>query len=167
MDLSQHIIRIAAEEDLPAILEIYNDIIIHTNAVYSEEPHTLAMRLSWFRERNAGGFPVIVSEQDGKITGFASYGSFRAWPCFNLTAEHSVYVHKDYRGQGISKKLMQELIILAKAAGLHVLIGGIDSGNAASLHLHESFGFVKVGHFKQVGFKFGQWLDLVFLELVL
>lgn len=167
MELPQYTIRIATEKDLSAILEIYNDIIINTNAVYSEEPHTLEMRLSWFNERNAAGFPVIVSEQEGIITGFASYGSFRAWPCFKLTAEHSIYVHQDYRGQGMSKKLLKELIALAKAAGLHVLMAGIDSENGASLHLHESFGFVKVGHFKEVGFKFGQWLDLVFLELML
>jgi L-amino acid N-acyltransferase YncA len=160
-------IRTATAQDLPEILEIYNDIIINTNAVYSEEPHTLAMRLNWFNERLAAGFPVIVAVENGTVTGFASYGSFRAWPCFNLTAEHSVYVHKDYRGKGISKFLLQELIVLAKKAGLHVLMAGIDSENGASIHLHSKFGFVKVGHFNQVGYKFGQWLDLVFMQLTL
>lgn len=163
----QFTIRPAIEKDLPAILEIYNDIIVNTNAVYSEQPHTLAMRLSWFNERISSGFPVIVSEENGVITGFASYGSFRAWPCFNLTAEHSIYVHQAYRGKGISKHLLQKLIVLAKNNGLHVLIAGIDSENGASLHLHSKFGFVKVGHFTQVGFKFGKWLDLVFMQLVL
>lgn len=160
-------LREATETDLFQILEIYNDAILHTTSVYSEEPHTLAMRLTWFNERKAANFPVIVVEHNGVIAGFGSYGHFRAWPCYRFTAEHSVYVHKDHRGLGIGKLLLQELITNAKNAGLHALIAGIDSENEVSLKLHLSFGFTQVAHFKEVGFKFGRWLDLLFLEILL
>ena len=153
--------------DLPAVLEIYNDIILTTTAVYSEEPHTLQMRQAWFNERKAAGFPVIVTEENGVITGFGTYGHFRAWPCYRFTVEHSLYVQMHHRGKGISKILLTYLITQAKKAGMHALIAGIDSDNAASLHLHRSIGFEQVAHFKEVGFKFGRWLDLLFLELLL
>ena len=160
-------IREATGNDLPAILEIYNDVILNTTSVYSEEPHTLDMRLAWFKERTVANFPVIVAEQNGVIAGFGSYGHFRVWPCYRFTAEHSVYVHKDHRGLGISKVLLKELIAHAKSAGLHALIAGVDSDNEVSLKLHLNFGFKQVAHFKEVGFKFGRWLDLLFLELLL
>lgn len=125
------------------------------------------MRQTWFNERIAVNFPVIVAEQNSVITGFGTYGHFRTSPCYHLTAEHSVYVQKDHRGQGISKILLKELITHAKKAGLHALIAGIDSENEISLKLHLAFGFTQVAHFKEVGFKFGRWLDLLFLELLL
>ena len=161
------ILRDAVESDLPAILEIYNDIILTTTSIYSEEPHTLQMRLDWFNERNQAGFPIIIAEQNGVLAGFATYGKFRIWPCYRFTVEHSVYIHKNHRGQGISKILLQEIISLAKTAGMHALIAGIDSENEISMQLHLKFGFARVAHFKQVGFKFNRWLDLIFLEMIL
>jgi L-amino acid N-acyltransferase YncA len=167
MNSPSTVIRDAAEADLPAILDIYNEVLLTTTSIYSEVPHTLAMREAWFRERKSAGFPVIVAEQDGMIVGFAAYGHFRVWPCYRFTAEHSVYVHRDKRGQGISKLLLAEIIGLAKSAGLHALIAGVDSENGVSLLLHRKFGFEQVARFKEVGFKFGRWLDLIFLELLL
>jgi len=167
MQQSPITLRDALKSDLPAILEIYNDIILTTTAIYSEEPHTLQMRLDWFNERKQAGFPVIVAEQNGVLVGFATYGKFRVWPCYRFTVEHSVYIHKDNRGQGISKILLQEIISLAKSAGMHALIAGIDSENDISLQLHLKFGFTQVARFKEVGFKFNRWLDLIFLELIL
>jgi L-amino acid N-acyltransferase YncA len=160
-------LRDATETDLPAILEIYNDVILTTTSVYSEEPHTLEMRQTWFAERKEEGFPVIIAEIDGILAGFATYGKFRVWPCYKFTVEHSVYVHKDSRGQGISKILLQQIITLAKNAGMHALIAGVDSENDISLQLHLKYGFTQVALFKEVGFKFGRWLDLIFLELIL
>ena len=160
-------IRNATEQNLPSILDIYNEVILNTTSVYSEQPHTLQMRTTWFSERKAANFPVIVAELDGVIIGFASYGHFRVWPCYRFTAEHSVYIHTGYRGRGVSKILLQAIIANAKNAGLHALIAGIDSENAISLKLHRSFGFVQVAHFKEVGFKFNRWLDLIFMELLL
>ena len=167
MNSSPTTLRAATEYDLPAILGIYNDVILTTTAVYSEEPHTLEMRQTWFNERREGGFPVIVTEQDGKVTGFATYGKFRVWPCYRFTVEHSVYVHRDWRGKGISSILLQEIIDHARSAGMHALIAGVDSENDISLQLHLKFNFIQVARFKEVGFKFNRWLDLVFLELLL
>jgi len=167
MDSSPVTLRDATEQDLPAILDIYNDVLLTTTAIYSEKPHTLEMREVWFRERKDAGFPVIVAEQDNILVGFATYGHFRAWPCYRFTVEHSVYVHKDKRGQGISKILLDEIISIAKAAGMHTLIAGIDSENEISIQLHLKFGFIQVARFKEVGFKFNRWLDLIFLELIL
>lgn len=161
------ILRDATPDDLPEILEIYNDVILATTSVYSEKPHTLEMRQAWFNERKKAGFPVIVAVQDGKITGFASYGHFRIWPCYRFTVEHSVYVHRDSRGQGISKLLLKAVIDHARKAGMHAMIAGVDSENDISLKLHLQFGFEQVARFKEVGFKFGRWLDLLFLELIL
>lgn len=167
MNLPTVTIRNMTAADLPEVLDIYNDVIVNTTAVYSEQPHTLLMRTEWFNERTQQGFPVVVAEHEGKIAGFGSYGCFRAWPCYRFTAEHSVYVHQEMRGLGISKLLLSKLVELAKNAGLHALIAGIDSENAASLHVHRTFNFVQVAHLKEVGYKFGRWLDLIFLELIL
>jgi phosphinothricin acetyltransferase len=159
------IIRNAAENDIPGILEIYNHVIVHTTSVYSEHPHTLEMRLTWYRDRMSNGFPVFVAEEAGKVSGFSSFGHFRVWPCYRYTVENSVYVHPDHRGKGISKLLMQPLIDRAREMGMHAMIAGIDADNAVSYRLHQSFGFVEVAHFREVGFKFGRWLDLKFMEL--
>src|SRR6476646_8000548 len=107
-------IRAATYDDLPGILDIYNDVILHTTAVYSYKPHTLQMRQQWFQERIENAFPVFVSEQDGKIAGFSSYGKFRIWPCYKYTVENSVYVHPSFRGKGLAKELLSVLIDDAK-----------------------------------------------------
>src|ERR1700743_1832771 len=117
-------LRDATAADLPEILEIYNDVILTTTAVYSEKPHTLEMRQTWFNERKQSGFPVIAAVQDNKIAGFATYGHFRVWACYRFTVEHSVYVHRDSRGQGISKLLLNEVIDHARKAGMHAMIAG-------------------------------------------
>ncbi|OOQ61565.1 GNAT family N-acetyltransferase [Mucilaginibacter pedocola] len=167
MSLQAPIIRDMTPADLPAVLEIYNEVILNTTAVYSEAPHTLEMRTAWYNERKAAGFPVIVTEENGIITGFGTYGHFRAWPCYRYTVEHSLYVEQNHRGKGISKVILNYLVQHATKAGLHAMIAGVDSDNPASLALHRKSGFEQVAHFKEVGFKFGRWLDLIFLELIL
>lgn len=160
-------VRNATTGDLPGILDIYNHAIIHTTSVYSEQPHTYEMRLTWYNDRIDSGFPVFVAEVDGQIAGFSTFGHFRAWPCYRHTVEHSIYVHIDHRGKGISKLLLQPLIDRAREMKMHAMIAGIDAENTVSCKLHQSFGFVEVAHFKEVGFKFGRWLDLKFMELLL
>lgn len=160
-------LRNATPDDLPEMLEIYNDVILTTTAVYSEKPHTLEMRQVWFNERKQAGFPVIVAVKNNNIVGFATYGHFRVWPCYRYTVEHSVYVRRESRGQGISKLLLNEIIDYARKVGMHVMIAGVDSENDISLKLHLQFGFEQVARFKEVGFKFDRWLDLIFLELIL
>ena len=160
-------IRSAEDSDLPEILVIYNEVILNTTAVYSYQPHTLEMRKTWFDTRQKDGLPVFVAETEGRVAGFSSYGPFRAWPAYKYTVENSVYVAEEQRGKGIGKLLIAPLIETARAADLHAIIAGIDASNIGSIQLHRSFGFEEVAHFKQVGFKFGRWLDLKFMELLL
>lgn len=163
----QPIIRPAAPSDLPAILAIYNDAVLHTTASYDEEPATPEERAAWYAARVGAGLPVLVAELGGAVAGFSSYGPFRPKPGYRHTVEHSVYVGPAWRGRGLGRALLAPLIERARAAGLRAIIGGVDAENAASLRLHASLGFVEVGRLRQVGRKFGRWLDLVFVELLL
>lgn len=160
-------VRLATAADLPPMLEIYNDVIVHTTAVYNYQPHTLEMRQQWFEDKQVQGFPVFVAEEDGVLLGFSSLGPFRAWAAYKYTVENSVYVRADSRGRGLGKLLMQPLIDAARELQLHTIVAGIDATNEGSISLHQKFGFEEVAHFKQVGYKFGRWLDLKFLQLVL
>ena len=161
------LIREAIENDLPQLLAIYNDIILNTTAVYDYEPHTLEMRQSWFKTKQEQGFPVFVAEDENKIVGFSSIGPFRAWAAYKYSVENSVYVAASERGKGIGKLLISTLIEAAKKLNMHTIIASIDASNEASLRLHRFFGFEEVANFKEVGFKFGRWLDLKFLQLFL
>jgi len=162
------IVRPAREADLPALLEIYNHVILNTTAVYQYVPQTMDVRRAWYETKLKDGHPVFVAEDPGgKIVGFSSYGPFRAWAAYKYTVENSVYVSESQRGKGIARLLIRPLIDTARRHGLHAIIAGIDASNEASIRLHRSFGFEEVAHFKQVGFKFGRWLDLKFLELLL
>lgn len=160
-------IRNAVAEDVAALLEIYNDIIINTTAVWHEEPHTLEMRQQWFAEKVANKVPVFVAEENNTIVGFSTIGPFRPWFGYRFTVENSVYVAAASRGKGVANLLMPPLIDAAKKNGLHAIVAGIEASNDASILLHKKFGFVEVAHFKEVGFKFGKWLDLKFLELII
>ena len=160
-------IRKAADQDLLPMLEIYNEIILNTTAVWHSDPHTLKMRAEWFALKMTQGHPVFVAVADGKLAGFSTFGPFRPWHGYRFTVENSVYVAADKRGLGISKLLIPPLIAAAKALGVHAIVAGIESTNITSIRLHEQFGFVEVAHFKEVGFKFNRWLDLKFLELIL
>ncbi|MBE7174304.1 MAG: N-acetyltransferase [Williamsia sp.] len=161
------LIREAIEQDLPAILEIYNHSIQHTTAVYDYKPHTMDMRRTWFAQKRADGQPVLVALKDGAIAGFASYGPFRPWAAYKYTVENSIHVHPRFRGQGVGKQLLAVTIEKAKQADVHVIIAGIDATNQVSIRLHTSFGFERAGCFREVGFKFNRWLDLEFYQLLL
>ncbi len=158
-------IRPAAPEDLPAITAIYNDVIAHSTAVYSLAPTNLDERRAWFESRGTARFPILVAESSGGVVGFASFGEFRGvWPGYRYSVEHSVHVHREQRGKGVGSLLVRALFPLASAMGKHVMIGGIDAANAGSLRMHERLGFQQVAHFREVGRKFGRWLDLVFVQ---
>jgi len=160
-------VRDASRRDLPEILTIYNEVIRNSTAVYSEVEFTLARGETWFDAKAEQGFPFIVAHDATGVVGFGTFGDFRAWPCYRYSVEHSVHVRADSRGRGIGRGLVLELIERAKAMQKHVMIAGIDADNTLSIGLHASLGFRAVGHFHEVGFKFGRWLDLVFLELAL
>jgi phosphinothricin acetyltransferase len=160
-------IRHAVENDLPQVLAIYNEVIVNTTAVYDYEPHTLAMRQQWFNAKKEQGLPVFVAEEEGNIIGLSSIGPFRAWAAYQYSVENSVYVAAVARGKGVGKLLIPPLIQASKELKMHTIIASIDAGNEASLQLHLHFGFEEVAHFKQVGWKFGRWLDLKFLQLII
>ena len=161
------IVRDATEIDLLEILAIYNDVIMTTTAVYDYEPHSFEMRSQWYRAKKESGFPVFVAAEDDQVLGFSSIGPFRNWAAYKYAVENSVYVAAEHRGKGIGKLLLLPLIEAAKEMDMHTIIAGIDNTNEQSLRLHKSLGFIEVAHFKQVGYKFGRWLDLKFLQLIL
>ena len=160
-------IRDARADDLPGILAIYNDVIATSTAVYREDPATLDDRRQWLEARQAQGYPIIVAVDDSGIVGFASYGDFRSWPGYRFTVEHTVHIRADQRGQGVGTRLMQALVERAMAQRKHVMVGGVDADNEPSLRFHERLGFVRAARLQGVGFKFGRWLDLVFVQRTL
>jgi phosphinothricin acetyltransferase len=160
-------VRDAREEDLAGVLTIYNEVIASTTAVYRDDPATLEERRDWWQARTAQGYPVLVAVDDGAVIGFASFGDFRPAPGYRYTVEHSVHVRNDRRGSGVGQALMQPLIARARAMGKHVMMAGVDADNAGSVRFHERLGFERVGHLREVGFKFGRRLDLVFLQRIL
>ena len=158
----------ANEADLPGILAIYNDAVLNSTALWIETLADLANRRAWLSEREAGGFPVLVARGgDGDVLGYASYGGWRSNEGFRHTVEHSLYVRTDQRGRGLGLALLNALIERATADGLHVMVAAIESENGASIRLHQRLGFITTGQMPQVGRKFGRWLDLTFMQLIL
>ncbi len=165
------LIRPAFEADLPAILGIYNDVIATSTAVYRDLPVTLDERLDWFRSRKRSGYPILVASSgevgQRAILGFSTFGDFRSSYGYRYTVEHTVHIHAGHRGQGVGSQLLLALFPYAQMLGKHILIGGVDAENTGSIRFHERLGFERVAHFRQVGFKFDRWLDLIFLQRTL
>lgn len=160
-------IRPYSEADVPAILAIVNDNILHSTSLYDYEPRSLDRQCELLREKTTKNFPVMVAEINGQLAGFGLYGEFRFKDGYKFTVEHSVYVASDFKGKGVGGKLLQSLIELAKQQGLHTMIGVIDAENTESIRFHEKYGFKKVGTIKEAGYKFNRWLDSVFMQLIL
>lgn len=158
-------IRHAGVKECGAIADIYNHAVLHTVAIWSDITVDGDNRLGWLKARQQAGYPVLVSEEHGAITGYASFGDWRAFDGFRHTVEHSVYVHPEHQGKGVGRALLGELIAEARRLGKHMMVAGIESQNTASLRLHHSFGFVTTAQMPQVGTKFGRWLDLTFMQL--
>ncbi|HEX7883488.1 MAG TPA: GNAT family N-acetyltransferase [Afipia sp.] len=162
------IIRAATEHDLPAITAIYNEVIATSNAVWMDAPTTVEERSNWARSRQAAGYPVLVAAEGSSILGYGSYGEFRPWPPgYRYTVEHSIFIHAGHRGRGLGRLLLGELIATARAQGKHVMVGGIDGDNAASIRLHERMGFEHVARMNETGRKSSRWVDLIFMQLML
>ena len=161
------IIRESIEADLPGILEIHNDAVATTTAIFSLHPVDLENRRAYVTERQGRGFPFLVAAEDGAVLGYASFGDFRPHEGYFKTVEHSVYVGRPHQRRGVASRLMPPLIERARALGKHAMIGGLDAANEASIRLHQTFGFERVGLLPQVGFKFGRYLDLLFMQKIL
>jgi L-amino acid N-acyltransferase len=159
-------IREAHINDLPVLLSIYNEAILNTTATFDLEPESLEKRKKWF-SKYGDKYPLIVAEWEGKVVGYGSLSPFREKPAFNPTTELSIYIDSNARGLGIGTALMSELIKRAKEHGFHTMIGGITAGNEGSIALHKKFGFTLAGHFKEVGYKFNDWQDVLFYQLTL
>mgnify|MGYP001546189764 CR=1 FL=1 len=162
------LVQCSLSEHGAGILAILNDAIATSTALYDYQPREPASMTGWFEAKRAGSFPVwgAVDETE-TLLGFATYGTFRAWPAYKYSVEHSIYIAAVHRGRGLGKELLKTIIATAREQGYHALIGGIDSQNAVSIRLHQDFGFQHAGRLKQVGFKFGRWLDLDFYQLIL
>jgi phosphinothricin acetyltransferase len=165
--MEAYMIRYAKCSDLAAILEIYNDAILNTTAIYTYKPHTLEDRKAWFEQKTSEGIPIWVFEENNLVIGFATFGPFRAYPAFKYTIEHSVYVHKDYRRRHIGAALLKELLMFANTKGYATVVAVIDDSNEGSKSMHEKLGFSCAGSIRKAGYKFGKWLDLSFYELQL
>lgn len=159
--------RFAQQKDLSQIREILNHAIAHTTAVYDYDLRSENDMQNWWKTKRESNHPILVATENNTVVGFCSYGEFRRWQGFYQSMEHSVYVHEQHQGKGIGKTLLAELLNEAKRRNVHVLIGGIDADNEASIRLHEKLGFSKTGHLREVGFKFDRYLDLVFMQIIL
>jgi len=156
------------EKQLPEILEIFNEAILNTTALYDYKLRTIEMMQAWYADKQKGNYPLIGAfNHEDTLLGFSSYGQFRVRPAYKYTVEHSVYVRSDMRGHGVGKVLLREIIKKAEEQDYHVLVGVIDASNTISMKLHEKEGFVLSGIMNQVGYKFGQWLDAAFYQLIL
>ncbi len=160
-------LRLAAEDDLPAINDIYNYYVPRSTCTYQLEPETIEARTAWFREHPADRYPVIVAEADALVVGWGSLSKFHARAGYAPTVEASVYIRHDQHRHGLGRLILSDLIDRARQAGFHSIIGGASADQAASVALQESLGFRRVAHLVEVGIKFGQRLDVVYLQLML
>lgn len=161
-------IRDARPADADGIAAIYNDAVEHTTAIWNEVVVDAENRRAWLTDRQAAGMPVLVAvDETDAVIGYSSYGPWRAFDGYRHTVEHSVYVRDDQRGRGLGEGLMRALIERARAGGIHVLVAAVEAGNTGSIALHEKLGFINTGTLSEVGTKFGRWLDLTFLQLIL
>lgn len=152
------------------IRSIYNKVVQESTATYDHTPYSTDYIKKWFDSRIEKGFPIIgavTDDAEPQLMGFATYDYFRGHEGYSRTVEHSLYVHSDYQGNGLGLVLLKALVRAATEQRLHVIVGVIDSANHGSIHLHEKLGFEMVGTLRQAGHKFGQWLDVSFMQLIL
>jgi L-amino acid N-acyltransferase len=157
-------IRDAVEADFEQITAIYNEVLTNSTAIYNDRPATREERIVWWRTRREQGYPVLVAVDGGAVMGFATFGDFRSWPGYRFTVEGTIHIHSSARGRGVGTGLLETLIERAKILGKHTMIAGVDSENTASLRFLERCGFERVGHLREVGYKFDRFLDLIFLQ---
>jgi L-amino acid N-acyltransferase len=159
-------IRLATQGDLAAINDIYNHYVFHSTCTYQEQPEPIESRRKWFAEHDEK-HPITVAILDGQIVGWGSLSAFKDRSAYRNTGENSVYIHHEFHRRGIGTAVLQDLINRARAIGHHTIIAGIDGEQTASVALHSRFGFVTVSHLREVGFKFGRWLDVIYMQLML
>jgi len=159
-------VRLATIEDAEAIREIYNVEVTESTVTFDLVPRSLEEQRSWLTARS-GAHAVVVGEDDGAVVAFASLSPYRDRPAYSTTVEDSVYVHREHRGRGHGKALLAELLQVATAHGFHAVMARIVGGHDASIELHRALGFGIVGTEREVGRKFGRWLDVVVMQRLL
>lgn len=158
-------VRAALASDMAGLAAIYNDVLATSTVIFSDKPVTVEDRIAWLEARKAQGFPVLVAADAADVVaGFASFADFRTWPGYKYTVEHSIHVHRDRRGEGLGRALMEALLAIAVGMDKHVMVAGVDASNSAGIAFHQRLGFAQVGRVNEVGRKFDRWLDLVFLQ---
>jgi L-amino acid N-acyltransferase len=160
-------IRPAVSGDVPVILDIMNEAIIHTTSVYEYTPRPIEVQQAWFEKKQADAMPVLVAVNEEEVLGYGTYDVFRPRAAYRFTVEHSVYVAAPHRGLGIGAIILKALIHKALEEGYHTMIAGIDAANKGSIAFHRKYGFEEVGLLREVGYKFDRWLDLQFMQLIL
>tara|TARA_Y100000588_G_scaffold386004_1_gene480566 strand:+ start:1821 stop:2315 length:495 start_codon:yes stop_codon:yes gene_type:complete len=160
-------IRPAVREDLPGIVEIYNEAVREATGTYDSEPHTIEQRAAWLEQCTTKGFPVLVAEVNGTVAAWGALGPFVERAGFRHTGICAVYVETASRGMGLGTTLIEALVIEARQRELHTMLAAVDAANDASLRLHEKLGFKRVGTFREVGRKNGRWHDVVYLQRML
>lgn len=159
-------VRLATAADVAAINDIYNHYVLTSTCTYDDEPESLASRLAWFGQHDAA-HPITVATAHGELRGWGALSPFRSRWGYRFTVEHSVYVHPRWHRHGIGRILLCDLIDRARALGHRSMIGGISADQQPSIALHAALGFTPVGQLREVGYKFGRWLDLVFMQRML
>jgi phosphinothricin acetyltransferase len=156
----------AVEPDLIAINEIYNYYVLNSTATYQEQPEALCDRYQWFHNHDER-YPVLVAEHSGEVVGWGSISRYHERTAYRYTVENSIYVHHNWHRRGIGSLLLQDIIRRSKNLGYRAIIGAIDSDQTRSIRLHAKFNFQHVGRLQNVGMKFGRWLDVIYMELLL
>jgi L-amino acid N-acyltransferase len=157
------LLRPATLQDVPGMTEIYNEAILSTTAHYYAEPKSLDERIRWFHD-HGDRHPIYVAEKDGHILGWASLTRWSVYPAFEDSAESSFYIHREHRGKGLGKALLKKVIQEGEAKGLHTIVARILDGNPASIRIHEQLGFTHTGVIREIGKKFGRYIDLVLMQ---
>lgn len=160
-------IRLAERTDVPAMREIFNEVLRNSNSIYRENEVTLEDRYAWFDEKIEHGFPIFGAYEGDQLVGYAGYGSWRSAQGYRKSVELTIYVDQKFRGSGIGSELMKTIIKQAKSDGHHVMIGAIDSDNQQSINFHKRFGFIETARMPEVALKKNKWLTLVFMQKLL
>lgn len=160
------LIRPATTADAAATADIYNREVTTSTVTFDLVTRSVAEQAEWLGARS-GALEVVVAEIDGQVAGFASLSPYRDRPAYRTTVEDSIYIHHDHRGAGVGRALLSEIVHVAEARGFHSVIGRIVGGHEASIRLHEQVGFTRVGLEREVGRKFGRWLDVVVMQILL
>jgi len=161
-------LRLVERRDADAVRAIYNREVLESTVTFDMVERTAEEQRAWIdQHRGAHAAIVAVEDEDGSVLGFASLSPFRSRPAYAGTVEDSVYVHRDHRGRGLGHRLLEELVVLGRDHGFHVMVARIVGGHEASIALHARCGFEHVGVEREVGRKFHRWLDVVVMQRTL